>query len=75
MKLDAMFYNFTYNYLSPTGQMRYQWGISEFDVSKSLVDQLILKTKLPAHEIFNVNLTAFNPVVLNSCEKNESTLL
>jgi hypothetical protein len=69
MILKPMFYNFNYNYLSPTGQLRYCWGINEFDLNKPLIDQLLVKAKLTPSEVFNVNLTSFNPIILDNIEE------
>lgn len=69
MKVKNMFYNFTFNYLSPTGQSKFCWGIGDFDLSKSLIPQLLAVTEFRESEVFNLNLTAFNSATL--CQDGE----
>ena len=64
MILRSMFYNFQYNYGHEQGQLKFVWGIGEFDVEKPLVPQLIAKTGFDKSDVFNPNLTAFNPVII-----------
>jgi len=63
MIIDA-FYNFNYNQGHERGQSKYYWGTNKFDINKPLMPQLLEKTKLNKDEVFNLNLTAFNPLTL-----------
>ncbi|MFM7810847.1 MAG: hypothetical protein ACKO7M_03695 [Acinetobacter junii] len=71
MKLHTMFYNFQYNYGHEQGQSKFVWGISDFDLEKPLVPQMIAKTGFDESKIFNPNLTAFNPVIIEQAKAGE----
>lgn len=71
MSLRTMFYNFQYNYGHEQGQPKYAWGIDEFDLEKPLVPQLVAKTGFHELDVFNVNLTAFNPVITEQTKVGE----
>lgn len=66
------FYNFNFNYGSPTGQYKYAWGTREFDLSKPLIDQLKAISGFEPEYVFNLNLTAFNPIANQNGEAVEA---
>ena len=63
-----MFYNFEFNYGQPKGQLKFSWGVGEFDLEKPLVPQLIARTEFDESDVFNLNLTAFNPVIIEQAK-------
>lgn len=68
MVLRAMFYNFNFNLGHPQGPSKFSWGIGEFDLEKPLVTQLIAKAGFDESDVFNLNLTAFNPLVIKQAK-------
>lgn len=69
MLLDNMFYNFTYNFGHERGQLKFNWGVSTFDISKPLKPQLIKLTGVDESEIFNLDLNTFNPLIISQAAK------
>lgn len=72
MILDNMFYNYNYNHGHEKGQLKYVWGIGSFDVSKDLKSQFIANSGLDERDVYNLNLTAFNPILLDKIEHSSS---
>ena len=64
--LVQAFVNITYNQGGPDGNSKYGWGFGKFDLSEGsapLIDQIMNRFDLSKDNTFNLNLTAFTPVI------------
>jgi hypothetical protein len=63
MKVQA-FYNVNFNLGDYSGQSKFAWGFSVFDLSDEtpLTEQILKQLDYHSDQVFNLNLTAFTPV-------------